>query len=60
MNHSNWTVSQTETTVDVDGHDLSLAYRGAGSGEPVLFLHGIPTWSFLWRQSQTTAQSFQI
>lgn len=50
MNHSNWTASQTETTVDVDGHDLSLAYRDAGSGKPVLFLHGIPTWSFLWRQ----------
>lgn len=50
MNHSDWTASQTETTVDVDGHDLSLAYRDAGSGEPVLFLHGIPTWSFLWRQ----------
>lgn len=50
MNHSNWTASQEETTVDIDGHDLSLAYRDAGSGEPLLFLHGIPTWSFLWRQ----------
>jgi len=26
-----------------------IAYRRAGSGEPVLLLHGIPTSSFLWR-----------
>jgi pimeloyl-ACP methyl ester carboxylesterase len=50
MDHDTWTAAQTETTVDVDGHNLSLAYRDAGSGTPVLFLHGIPTWSYLWRQ----------
>ena len=50
VNHQTWSESQTETTVDVDGHDLSLAYSDAGEGAPVLFLHGIPTWSFLWRQ----------
>ncbi|WP_226007504.1 alpha/beta fold hydrolase [Natrinema salinisoli] len=50
MNHETWSESQTETTVTVDGHDLSLAYRDAGAGTPVLFLHGIPTWSFLWRR----------
>jgi pimeloyl-ACP methyl ester carboxylesterase len=50
MNHEAWSDSQTETTVTVDGHDLSLAYRDAGDGAPVVFLHGIPTWSFLWRR----------
>ncbi|WP_408957855.1 alpha/beta fold hydrolase [Natrinema sp. 74] len=50
MNHDTWSASQTETTVTVDGHDLSLAYRDAGDGVPVLFLHGIPTWSYLWRR----------
>jgi pimeloyl-ACP methyl ester carboxylesterase len=50
MDHERWSESQKRTTVTVDGHELDLAYRDAGSGEPVLFLHGIPTWSFLWRQ----------
>jgi pimeloyl-ACP methyl ester carboxylesterase len=29
---------------------LKLAYREAGSGPPVLLLHGWPTSSFLWRE----------
>jgi len=35
-------------TVQVD--DLTLAYRWAGSGPPVLLLHGWPTSSHLWRR----------
>jgi haloalkane dehalogenase len=27
-----------------------MAYLDEGSGEPVVFLHGEPTWSFLWRK----------
>lgn len=52
MNHEEWAAGQEETTVTVDGHELSVAYRDdgeAGSEPPVVFLHGIPTWSFLWR-----------
>ena len=30
------------------GHEM--AYRRAGSGEPVLLVHGITTYSFLWRK----------
>jgi haloalkane dehalogenase len=31
-------------------HDgLRLAHLDEGQGRPVLFLHGEPTWSFLWR-----------
>ncbi len=33
---------------DVDG--LRLAHRDEGEGPPVIFLHGEPTWSFLWRK----------
>ena len=33
---------------DVDG--LRLAHIDEGEGAPVLFMHGEPTWSFLWRQ----------
>ncbi len=29
---------------------LRLAHLDEGSGAPVLFLHGEPTWSFLWRK----------
>jgi haloalkane dehalogenase len=29
---------------------LRLAHIDEGSGAPVLFLHGEPTWSFLWRK----------
>jgi haloalkane dehalogenase len=34
--------------VDQDG--LRMHYVDEGSGEPVLLLHGEPTWSFLWRR----------
>jgi haloalkane dehalogenase len=47
-----WTADQTESTVTVDGHDLTVAHYEAGTdnaGPPVVFVHGIPTWSFLWR-----------
>ncbi len=33
---------------EVDG--LRLAHLDAGDGEPVVFVHGEPTWSFLWRK----------
>jgi haloalkane dehalogenase len=33
---------------EVDG--LRLAHLDEGSGAPVLFMHGEPTWSFLWRK----------
>ncbi|MFB6172152.1 MAG: alpha/beta fold hydrolase [Haloarculaceae archaeon] len=48
--HDAWSDQQESTTVTVDGHDVSMAYRDEGSGDPVVFLHGIPTWSYLWRQ----------
>lgn len=33
---------------DVDG--LRLAHVDEGEGPPVVFMHGEPTWSFLWRK----------
>lgn len=47
--YEEWTAAQDSTTVSVDGHDLEVAYYDEGSGDPVVFLHGIPTNSFLWR-----------
>ncbi len=34
--------------VAIEGHRLH--WMEAGQGRPVLLLHGIPTWSFLWRK----------
>src|ERR1700677_2192328 len=33
---------------EVDG--LRLAHHDEGEGPPVIFFHGEPTWSFLWRK----------
>ncbi|SEV88417.1 alpha/beta fold hydrolase [Natrinema salifodinae] len=49
MGYQTWSENQAATTVAVDGHDLEVAYYDDGDGEPVLFCHGIPTSSFLWR-----------
>src|SRR4051795_11859678 len=34
--------------VEVDG--LRMAYVDEGEGPPVVFWHGEPTWSYLWRK----------
>ncbi|PCR89985.1 alpha/beta fold hydrolase [Natrinema ejinorense] len=53
VDHETWSERQSSTTVAVDGHDLEVAYYEDGPDEsdepPVVFVHGIPTWSFLWR-----------
>jgi haloalkane dehalogenase len=41
---------------DIDG--LAMAYRDSGSGDPIVFLHGNPTSSFLWRNLIPHAQPF--
>src|SRR5579871_1775110 len=35
--------------VRVEGNELDMAYVEHGAGEPVLLLHGNPTWGFLYR-----------
>lgn len=35
--------------LDAGGHALHYLDEGPRDGEPLLFLHGNPTWSFLWR-----------
>ena len=51
MDHETWTDAQSSVTVSVDGHDVAIAYYedGPADAEPVVFLHGVPTWGFLWR-----------
>ena len=38
----------TQQYRDLDG--LRLAHIDEGEGAPVIFMHGEPTWSFLWRK----------
>ncbi|MFC6887092.1 MULTISPECIES: alpha/beta fold hydrolase [Actinomadura] len=33
-----------------DGHGVRQHYLDEGNGDPVLFVHGNPTWSYLWRR----------
>lgn len=47
--YDEWTTAQETTTVTVDDHDVDVAYYEEGAGDPVVFLHGIPTNSFLWQ-----------
>lgn len=45
--------------VEVDG--LKIAYLAGGRGEPILFVHGWPTFSYLWRrQVPALAERFQV
>lgn len=37
----------TRHRIDIDG--LSMAYAEIGDGDPIVFLHGNPTSSYLWR-----------
>ena len=49
--HEEWTDQQDSTTVGLDDHEVEIAYYEGGDPDDhtVVFLHGIPTWSFLWR-----------
>jgi haloalkane dehalogenase len=49
--HERFKVNQK--TIELDGLShltLRVAYTDVGEGEPVILLHGIPTWSFLYRE----------
>src|SRR4029079_18060720 len=42
-----------QKSAELDGltyKPLRVAYTDAGEGEPVILLHGIPTWSFLYNE----------
>ncbi|MFT4922662.1 MAG: pimeloyl-ACP methyl ester carboxylesterase [Haloarculaceae archaeon] len=50
LSYDEWTATQDSTTVAVDDHEVEIAYRDEGTGDPVVFLHGIPTNSYLFRE----------
>jgi haloalkane dehalogenase len=44
-----WPFEPHYTDVTVEGVDVRIAHAEAGSGSPVLLMHGEPTWSYLYR-----------
>ena len=38
-----------QVRVQVRVHDTVISYVDVGAGPPIVFLHGNPTWSYLWR-----------
>lgn len=47
-------LNETVTKLPFKSHYLEILgskmhYLDEGQGDPILFLHGIPTWSYLWR-----------
>ena len=50
MDHTDWRDHQDTARIEADGHTFDLAYAEFGEGDPTLFLHGIPTWGFLFRE----------
>ena len=49
--HEVFRARQKRVTLDGLGYlPLEVAYTDVGAGEPVVLLHGIPTWSFLYHE----------
>lgn len=49
MTHEEFRARQRRLPLDGLGPlELEMAYTDVGSGDPVLLLHGIPTWSYLY------------
>lgn len=46
---------------DANGDQVTIAYGEAGSGKPLVLLHGIGSWSYNWRLSiACLAQQFRV
>ncbi|TWU15523.1 alpha/beta fold hydrolase [Allorhodopirellula heiligendammensis] len=51
MNHQ--TFRSRQKSIEINGiidESLTVAYTDVGKGDPVLLLHGIPTWSYLFHE----------
>jgi pimeloyl-ACP methyl ester carboxylesterase len=52
---------QTLTIPDASGRKVAIAYGEAGSGQPLVLLHGIGSWSYNWRHSiQPLSAHFRV
>lgn len=51
MNHHDFSARQKRITLSGLSHaPVEIAYSDLGSGPPVILMHGIPTWSFLYHE----------
>lgn len=56
MARTAWRERQSTVRVPTENHEHNVAYHESGSGDPVtVFLHGIPTWGFLFREVHDAA-----
>ncbi|MFC7228326.1 alpha/beta hydrolase [Salinirubellus salinus] len=56
MTHTDWVAEQDSVHVETTFHEFEIAYREEGTGDSVtLFIHGIPTWGYLFREVYTAA-----
>lgn len=52
---------QTLTIPDASGREVSIAYGTVGTGQPLVLLHGIGSWSYNWRHNiQPLSQHFRV
>ena len=52
---------QTLTITDASGHPVSIAYGEKGTGKPLIFVHGIGSWSYSWRNCiEPLSQHFRV
>ncbi len=48
---------QQETAIE----DLKVSYAVLGEGTPLLLIHGIPVWGYLWKDCiETLSQHFRL
>ena len=48
MHHEDFIARQKRIVLDGVAHiPMEIAYTDLGDGEPIILMHGIPTWSFL-------------
>ncbi len=51
MNYKEFAARQKHVELNgIAHHPVSIAYTDIGEGDPVILMHGIPTWSFLYHE----------
>lgn len=52
---------QTLRILDANNQPVSIAYGEKGTGQPVVFVHGVASWSYTWRYNiDPLAQHFRV
>ena len=52
---------QTLTILDANDRPVSIAYGETGTGTPLIFVHGVASWSYCWRRNiKPLAEHFRV